>query len=83
MHKYRSACGWIVLMAMVVCVAQLRADVKTQEKSLIKLGGALGKVVSMFGGKGMRDGILSTIVVKGGRKARITDKTEQIIDLNE
>jgi hypothetical protein len=83
MRKYRSACGWIVLVALVVWAAPMRADVKTQEKSLVKLGGALGKMVSMFGGKGMREGIVSTVAVKGDRKARITDKTEQIIDLKE
>ncbi len=83
MSKYRNACGIVVLMSLVAWAAPLSADVKTQEKSLMKFGGALGKMVSMFGGKGMREGIVSTIAVKGDRKARVTDKTEQIIDLKE
>jgi len=82
MSKYRSAAVCIIL-ALVISAAPLRADVKTQEKSLIKFAGVLGKMVGMFGGKGMREGIVSTIAVKGDRKARITDQKEQIVDLKE
>jgi hypothetical protein len=54
-----------------------------QEKSLVKFTGMLGKMVGMFGGKAAREGLVSTVAVKGDRRARITDKSEQIIDLKE
>ena len=47
----------------------LTADVKTREKTQIKFEGMLGRVVGMFGGKGARDGIVTSAAVKGNRKA--------------
>lgn len=83
MSKYRSSVAGIVVLALAASAAPLHADVKTQEKSLVKFTGMLGKMVGMFGGKAAREGVVSTVVVKGDRKARITDKNEQIIDLKE
>ncbi|MBA2260104.1 MAG: hypothetical protein H0W18_14515, partial [Acidobacteria bacterium] len=61
----------------------ISADVKTRERSLIKLEGMLGRVVGMFGGKAAKDGIVSSAAVKGNRKATMSDTTGQIIDLGE
>jgi hypothetical protein len=83
MRKYRNRLAGIMLIAVAAWAAPLHADVKTQEKSLVKFTGVLGKMVGMFGGKAAREGLVSTVVVKGDRKARTTDKTEQIIDLRE
>ena len=58
----------------------LIADVKTKEKTTFKLEGFLGRMVSMFGPK---DGVISTVALKGDRMSRTTDTTGQIIDLNE
>ena len=59
------------------------AEVKTREKTAVKFEGMLGRMVGMFGGKAAREGIVSTTVVKGNRKATTTDQSGQIIDLSE
>ena len=61
----------------------LAADVKTREKSVVKFEGMLGRVVGMFGGKAAREGIVTTVALKGNRKAMLGDTTSQIIDLDE
>jgi hypothetical protein len=83
MLKSRSSVAGIIAIALAAWAAPLHADVKMQEKSLVKFTGMLGKMVGMFGGKAAREGIVSTVAVKGDRRARITDKNEQIIDLKE
>ncbi len=73
-----------VLAAIVVALsATVSADVKTQEKSLVKFGGALGKMVGIFGGKAAREGMVSTVALKGQRRARTTDTHTEIVDLAE
>lgn len=63
--------------------ASLSADVRTDQKVKFQLGGALGKVVNMFGGKAAREGVTTMVAVKGDRKAVIGDGTGQIVDLAE
>ena len=77
-----------IALAVAVCLAlgstqALRADVRSDQKTRFQLAGALGKVVSMFGGKAARDGVTSTVAVKGNRKVTMNDTTGQIIDLSE
>jgi hypothetical protein len=75
----------------VVCIAgvltlssaTLSADVRTDQKVRFQLGGAIGKLVNMFGGKGAREGVTSMVAVKGDRKVTMSDSTGQIIDLSE
>lgn len=59
------------------------ADVKTQEKGLVKFEGVLGRMMNMFGGKAAKEGVVSNVAVKGDRKANLTDNGGQIIDLGE
>lgn len=61
----------------------LKADVKSDEKSLVKFEGMLGKVVGLFGGKAAREGVKTSVAVKGDRKASMSDTTGQIVDLKE
>lgn len=61
----------------------LSADVRTDQKVKFQLGGAIGKLVNMFGGKGAREGVTSVVAVKGNRKATLSDSTGQIVDLSE
>src|SRR5687768_11173783 len=68
------------LAVLAALTAALSADVKTREKTTFKLEGFLGRMVSMFGPK---DGVTSTVAVKGNRLARLNDTTGQIIDLTE
>jgi hypothetical protein len=69
----------------MVCAASIavHADVRSEEKSLVKFEGALGRMVSFFGGKAAKDGIVSSVAVKGDRKVTMNDATGQIVDLKE
>jgi hypothetical protein len=76
----------LTLVAIGLCWVSgpsLRADVKTQEKGLVKFEGMLGRMVNMFGGKAAKDGVVSNVAVKGDRKANLTENGGQIIDLGE
>jgi hypothetical protein len=59
------------------------ADVRTDQKVKFQLGGVLGKVVNMFGGRAAREGVTSVVAVKGDRKVTLSDATGQIVDLAE
>src|ERR1700738_4246531 len=77
-----------LISAMTVLVValspySLEADVRADEKTHVEFAGALGRVVNIFGGKAAREGVTSTVAVKGDRKATLNDTTGQIIDLNE
>src|SRR5215475_8089182 len=74
-----------VVMGLLVLAASaaLRADVRSEEKTKIEFAGMLGRMVNLFGGKGAKEGIVSTVAVKGNRKATLNDTTGQIIDLGE
>ena len=63
--------------------AVLSADVRSDQRVKFQLGGMVGKLVNMFGGKGAREGVTTTVAVKGNRKATLSDATGQIIDLSE
>lgn len=68
---------------MAASALTLHADVKTDEKSHVEFAGMLGKMVNFFGGKSAREGITSTIAVKGDRKITMSENTAQIVDLSE
>jgi hypothetical protein len=76
-----------LFVALAVCVSvassTLSADVRSDQRVKFQLGGAIGKLVNMFGGKGAREGVTSMVAVKGNRKATMSDTTGQIIDLSE
>jgi hypothetical protein len=73
----------LVLVASLAASVPLSADIRTDERVRFQLGGAIGKLVNMFGGKGAREGVVSVVAVKGDRKATLSDTTGQIIDLAE
>jgi hypothetical protein len=77
----------VVAGLVIGCVAlspySLSADVREDEKAHVELGGALGKIVNIFGGKAAREGVTSTVAVKGDRRIRLNDSTGQIVDLSE
>ena len=70
------------LTAVLSLPAFLGADVTTKEKVTFKLEGLLGHMVNTLGA-GSRDGLVSTVALKGQRLARINETTGQIIDLGE
>jgi hypothetical protein len=63
------------LVAITVCLAclaviSLGADVKTEERTKFQLGGMLGKMVNVFGGKDAREGVVTTVALKVSVSAR-------------
>src|SRR5712691_11651889 len=73
----------LALALSIAPTPSMKADVRTDEKSRFELAGVLGKVVNIFGGKAAREGVTSTVAVKGNRLARLNESTGQIIDLSE
>lgn len=71
------------LFTCLLATTNLSADIREDQKVRFQLGGAIGKLVNMFGGKGAREGVTSVVAVKGDRKATLSDTTGQIIDLAE
>jgi hypothetical protein len=61
----------------------LSADVKTRDKTQLKLEGMLGRVAGMVGGKAAREGMEATNAVRGSRKIELGESTGRIIDLKE
>jgi hypothetical protein len=74
-----------VLAAAVLALSagSALADVKTQERTQVKFEGMLGKMIGMFGGKAAREGLVSSVAVKGDRKMTITGDDAELIDLAE
>src|SRR3954466_4822963 len=74
----------VLSLALLTAAAPaLKADVRADEKSRVEFAGMLGRMFNIFGGKSAREGITSSVAVKGDRKATMNDSTGQIIDLAE
>jgi len=71
------------VLGLVLSSSVIRADVRADEKARVEFAGMLGRMVNLFGGKAAREGVTSTVAVKGDRKAVLGDANGQIIDLNE
>lgn len=73
----------LVATLVVILSSSLAADVRSDQRIKFQLGGAMGKLINMFS-KGAREGVTTTVAVKGNRKATMNgDSTGQIIDLTE
>ncbi len=76
--------GTIALIVTAGLMAPaLHADVKTQERTVMNMGGMLGAAAGMMGGAANKDGVIATVAVKGSRKISINDTTGTIVDLAE
>jgi hypothetical protein len=73
-------CGLLVAIALTPTIS---ADVRTQQKVTVKFEGMMGRIMGMGGGAAAKDGLTSTLAVKGVRKASTNDRTGQIVDLSE
>lgn len=69
--------------AALLLPAAVHADVKTQERTRLQFGGALGRVMNMFGGAATRDGVTSTVAVRGSRMLTANQNTGELVDLAE
>src|SRR5712671_7079548 len=68
---------------LVLSTHAVSADVRTDQKAHVEFGGMLGRMVNFFGGKAAKEGVVSTVAVKGDRKATMNEQTGQIVDLAE
>lgn len=82
MNRNRIAAA-LALSCLALTPSALRADVRADQKSHVEFAGMLGRMTNMFGGKAAREGVTSTVAVKGDRKATMNEATGQIIDLAE
>ncbi|MFN7983703.1 MAG: hypothetical protein U0Q11_17790 [Vicinamibacterales bacterium] len=84
MNRSRTAAA-VALSATLAfaSTAALHADVRSDQRTKFQLAGVLGKMVNFFGGKAAREGVTSTVALKGNRKLTMNDTTGQIVDLSE
>jgi len=73
----------LVLTATTIFTATLcLADANVQEKTQLHVGGMIGGIANAFGGKATHEGITSNTFVKGNRRARTTEGSSEIVDLD-
>ncbi len=73
----------IAVALVALSAASLRAEIKTEEKSQMRFPGMLGRMMGVFGGKAMREGVVDTVAVKGNRKLTVNDAAGRLVDLDE
>jgi hypothetical protein len=75
----------IALTAAILAAsaAALQADVKSDQRGLVRFEGALGRVAGIFGGRAAREGVRTSVTVKGDRKMTADEQRGQIVDLAE
>ena len=73
----------ITAALILLCSFGVGADVRTEQKTQVQFAGMLGRVFNLFGGKAAREGVTSSVAVKGNRKVTTTANSSQIIDLSE
>lgn len=73
-----------VTVALILFVSSgLIADIRSEQRTQVQFAGMFGRVVNMFGGKAAREGVTSTVIVKGNRKVTMGENSSQIVDLDE
>jgi hypothetical protein len=82
MNRVLRVCA-AALPLVIVTAGPALADVKTRDRTQAKFEGMLGRMVGMFGGKAAREGVVTTVAVKGDRKAELSDAFGRIVDLEE
>jgi hypothetical protein len=75
--------GFVLCLMLALAGESAQADVKMQQKSQMKFAGMLGKMMNLFGGKAAKEGMVSTVSLKGDRKMTVSDQTAELVDLNE
>lgn len=61
----------------------LFAEGLVQQKTRVQLGGVVGGIVNVFGGKAAREGVTSNVAVKGNRMLTGNDRSAELVDLSE
>ena len=68
-------CCSVALSLVAVGAGAAQAEVKTRNKSQVKFEGMLGRMMGMFGGKAVKEGVVATSAVKGDRMVTLNDTT--------
>lgn len=79
MKRLVVACA-VALPLLALTAAPAFSEVKTREKTTVKIEALPGWLMRMMGMK--KEGLLSSTAVKGDRKVTVADNTGQIIDLS-
>jgi hypothetical protein len=82
MRRLLISCA-LALPIVALTAGPALAEVKTREKSQVKIEGMIGRMMNLFGGKAAKEGVVATTAVKGNRKATMNETSGQIIDLSE
>lgn len=72
-----------LLSLSLLIASAAAADLRVDQKTQLHLGGFVGGIVNVFGGSRTHEGLNTTTIVKGNRRATITGGSEEIVDLNE
>jgi hypothetical protein len=75
-----------VLVSLVVTLAlppALQAGVKKEERMQVQFTGLVGGLMSRFGGKAAKEGLVNTVAVAGDRRLTLNEETGELVDLAE
>ena len=73
----------VAATAGLVLASSAWAEGTVQQKTQVHMGGGIGALVNVFGGKATHEGIDSTIALKGNRKSTRHGDAGDIVDLSE
>ena len=73
----------VSLVAALAVPAAALAGVKTEERTQVQFTGLLGGLMSHFGGKAAKEGLVNTVAVVGDRRLTLNEETGEIVDLAE
>jgi hypothetical protein len=59
------------------------AEGSVQQKTRVQLGGVIGGIANVFGGKAAREGVTSTTAIKGNQRLTTNDRSGELVDLSE
>jgi hypothetical protein len=80
MFRNRTLIASATALALSTTVAF--ADANVQQKTRVQFSGVVGGIVNVFGGKAAREGVTSTIAIKGNKRLTTTDRSGELVDLS-
>ena len=73
----------VSLVAALAVPAAALAGVRTEERTQVQFSGLLGGLMTHFGGKSAKEGLVNTVAVVGDRRLTLNEETGEIVDLAE
>jgi hypothetical protein len=81
-HMRKVLVSLVALCLVLAAGAAVSADVKSKHKTQLKFEGMLGRMMNMFGGKAAKEGLISSVAIKGNRQLTMNDSGGELIDLD-